>query len=161
MALPEEDIGRLLRGSGLRLAVAESCTGGLISHRITNVPGSSDYFLAGFVPYGNSAKATVLGVGQDLIERHGAVSAEVVEAMARGARRVAGADVAAAVSGIAGPGGGSPGKPVGLVFLAVDGPHGMKVARRLFNGSRTRIKEQAADTALGMLREELDGRAAE
>ncbi len=121
---PEAELANRLTVRGETLALAESCTGGLVSHRITNVPGSSRFFLAGFVTYGNRAKTTVLGVDQGTLDAHGAVSRETVEAMALGARRVAGADWAAAVSGIAGPGGGTPEKPVGLVYRRRDRPSG-------------------------------------
>ncbi len=154
----EEEIGKLLRARRLTLAVAESCTGGLICHLLTNIPGSSDYLLCGFVTYGNRSKNSVLHVDQKLMEKHGAVSAPVVRAMARGAREAAGADYALAVSGIAGPGGGSPGKPVGLVYFALEGPGGTKVARKNFIGGRHSVKEQSALTALMMLRDDLLGR---
>jgi PncC family amidohydrolase len=141
---------------GETLAVAESCTGGLISHRITNLPGSSRFFLAGFVTYGNTAKTSVLGVDQRLLAEHGAVSREVVEAMALGARRQAGADWAGAVSGIAGPGGGTPGKPVGLVFTAVAGPRGTRIASHRFRGGRLEVKEQSAEAVIAMLLEAVE-----
>ncbi len=136
---------------GETMALAESCTGGLVSHRITNVPGSSRFFLAGFVTYGNRAKTTVLGVDQGTLDAHGAVSRETVEAMALGARRVAGADWAAAVSGIAGPGGGTPEKPVGLVYVAVTGPRGTRIASYHFGGEREEIKRQSATAVIALL----------
>jgi PncC family amidohydrolase len=145
----------LLQARGWSLVTAESCTGGLIGHRLTNVPGISAWYWGGFVTYGDSAKRSVLGVEQSLLERHGAVSAEVVGAMAAGARRVSGAALAVAVSGIAGPGGGTPGKPVGLVFIGLDGPRGTRVARHLFRGERPVVKDRAADAALAMVEEEL------
>lgn len=152
---PEEEAGRLLAGKNLTLAVAESCTGGLISHRLTNIPGSSEYFLGGFVTYSNIVKETVLGVEHHLIEEYGAVSTHVVQSMARGARRLAGADVSLAVSGIAGPTGGTAEKQVGLVFIAVDGVGGTKVAKYNFKGDRLSIKDQSAHAALDMLKEAL------
>jgi PncC family amidohydrolase len=148
----EEEVGALLLGRGMTLAVAESCTGGLIGHRLTNVPGSSAYFLGGCVTYGNRAKETVLGVEHDLLDREGAVSAAVARAMARGVRRLLDADMALAVTGIAGPSGGSPEKPVGLVFIALDSSRGTEVARHLFTGDRGAVKEQSADAALSMVK---------
>lgn len=111
------ELGRLLRAHGLTLALAESCTGGLIGDLITDVAGSSDYFLGSAVTYAYSAKEGILGVRHETLLAHGAVSAETAAEMARGARRIYGADIAAAVTGIAGPGGGLPGKPVGLVHI--------------------------------------------
>ncbi len=153
--LPEEEVGRLLRGAKLTLAVAESCTGGLIGHRLTNVTGSSAYFLADIVAYGNRIKESVLKVEHPLLEKHGAVSREAAAAMADGVRALAGADVSLAVTGVAGPGGGSPGKPVGLVYIAVHGPRGTKVAKYLFNGDRASVKLQASQAALSLLKEAL------
>jgi PncC family amidohydrolase len=111
------ELGRLLSTRGLTLALAESCTGGLIGNLITDVAGSSDYFLGSAVTYANSAKQNLLGVRTETLLAHGAVSAETATEMARGARRIFGADIATAVTGIAGPGGDTPGKPVGLVYI--------------------------------------------
>ncbi|HOE28067.1 MAG: CinA family protein [Candidatus Aureabacteria bacterium] len=149
----ETRVGRLLRDRGLTLAVAESCTGGLICHRLTQVPGCSAYFLGGAVAYHNAVKIALLGVAATTLARDGAVSAETAAEMARGARRVFGADAAVAATGIAGPAGGSETKPVGLVYLAVAHGGGVTVRRRLFNGSRSAIKSRAAEAALGLLRE--------
>jgi nicotinamide-nucleotide amidase len=157
MVTPEEEAGGLLRAHGLTLAVAESCTGGLISHRITNIPGASDYYLAGFVTYSNEAKRLLLGVSDRALADHGAVSAQVAEQMAAGARRTSGADVAVAVTGIAGPGGGTPEKPVGTVFMAVAGPGGTVVRHHWFSGDRRAIKEATADGALRLVCEYLGG----
>ena len=151
----EEEVGSLLRAGGKTIALAESCTGGLVSHRLTNIPGSSDYFICGFVTYSDSAKETVLGVGHELLIRYGAVSAPVVKSMARGAKRLAGADFALALSGIAGPAGGSREKPVGLVYIALEGPAGTKVAKHNFQGERSAVKNQSTRKALLMLREAL------
>ena len=148
----EEEVGSLLRAGRNTLALAESCTGGLVSHRLTNIPGSSDYFICGFVTYSDSTKKTVLGVGQDLLARYGAVSAPVVKAMARGAKRLAGADFALALSGVAGPTGGSREKPVGLVYIALESPAGTKVAEYRFQGERAAVKNQSAREALLMLK---------
>jgi PncC family amidohydrolase len=152
-------VGSALLARSLMLAVAESCTGGLAGGRITAVPGSSGYFLGGVVAYHDHVKSSVLGVSASMLRRHGAVSAPVAAAMARGARRALGADVAVAVTGIAGPGGGSAAKPVGLVHVAVCGPGGTRVRRAVFAGDRGRVRDQAADLALILLLEHLeDGR---
>ncbi len=153
---PEAVLANRLIMRGETLALAESCTGGLVSHRITNVPGSSRFFLAGFVTYGNRAKTTVLGVDQGTLDGHGAVSRETVEAMALGAKRVACADWAAAVSGIAGPEGGTAEKPVGLVYVAVTGPRGTRIASHRFVGEREEIKGQSATAVIAMLLEVLE-----
>ena len=136
----------------LSLALAESCTGGLISHRVTNVPGSSETLLAGITAYGNAAKTKFLGVPKELIESHGAVSPEVAEAMAEGAAAQTGADLALGVTGIAGPGGGSLEKPVGLVYIGLKTPEGVNSTKNVFGGSRQEIKLRASQTALNLLR---------
>jgi nicotinamide-nucleotide amidase len=142
----------LLRAQGLTLATAESCTGGLVAARLTEVPGSSDVFLGAIVAYSNDVKAAQLGVPQALLAEHGAVSAEVAAAMAQGARAQLGADVAVAVTGIAGPDGGTDDKPVGLVFLHATGPAG-ELARRLdFPGDRETIRQRSAVAALHLVR---------
>jgi nicotinamide-nucleotide amidase len=142
----------LLRVRGLTLATAESCTGGLVASRLTAVPGSSDVFLGGVVAYSNEVKAAQLGVPEDVLAAHGAVSEEAAAAMAHGARTRLGADVAVAVTGIAGPGGGTEAKPVGLVHLHVAGPAG-ELARRLdFPGDRETIRGRAAVAALHLVR---------
>ena len=138
------------------LATAESCTGGLISHRITNVPGASSIFLGGVIAYANEAKSALLGVSQALLAEKGAVSQEVALAMARGAQHRFHSDYAVAVTGIAGPGGGSPEKPVGTVYLAVVSPTSRRVIHRLFVGDRDAIKVQTADEALNLLSELMD-----
>jgi nicotinamide-nucleotide amidase len=142
----------LLRERKLRLALAESCTGGLLAARLTDVPGASDFLERGYVTYSNRAKADLLGVDPALIERRGAVSEDVARAMAEGARRAAQVEVALAVTGIAGPSGGTPEKPVGLVFLALTGALGERVRHAHFPGDRERIRHQACQAALEMLR---------
>jgi PncC family amidohydrolase len=142
-----------LRASGATLATAESCSGGLIAHRLTNVAGSSAYFLGGVVSYSNDAKVALLGVSEASLAAHGAVSEEVAREMVEGARARFGADYATACTGIAGPSGGTPEKPVGLVYIGVAGPKGTRVERCRFDGDRTRIKEQTADRALGLVLE--------
>lgn len=149
--LPEVVAG-LLRERGLRLALAESCTGGLLTARLTDVPGASHFLERAFVTYSNRSKVEELGVDASLLERHGAVSAAVAAAMAAGARRVAGAEVGASVTGIAGPDGGTPEKPVGLVYVALDGAAGTRVREALFPGNRERVRFQATQAALEMLR---------
>ncbi len=145
-------LGRHLSQKKWRITTAESCTGGLIGHRITNVPGSSGYFDRGFITYSNEAKMAILGVPEDILIAHGAVSDACARAMAEGAKSAASAEVGLAVTGIAGPGGGAPGKPVGTVFMAVALPSGMRSGRYLFEGDRIAVKEQTADSALEMLR---------
>ncbi len=151
----EEVVGRLLAARGQTLALAESCTGGLVGSRVTRVPGSSAYFAGGIVAYANEAKVAVLGVSAELLAEHGAVSGEVAAAMARGARERFGADLGLAVTGIAGPGGGTEEKPVGLVHVAVAGSGGEEgaVTRRYqLLGDRQQIRERAAALALDLVR---------
>ncbi len=156
----EEVVGKLLREKKETLAVAESCSGGLLGHRLTNVPGSSDYFLEGVVAYSNEAKTNLLAVNPSLLAKHGAASLEIARAMARSVRRRAGSGYGLAVTGIAGPAGGTPRKPVGLVFLALDSPEGTEVEKNLFLGSRQQIKFQSTQKALDMLRRRLVGLSA-
>jgi len=153
----EEVVGELLRGRKETLAVAESCSGGLLGHRLTNVPGSSDYLLEGVIAYSNDAKTSLLAVAPSLLAKHGAVSLEVARAMARSIRLRAGSDYGLAVTGIAGPAGSTPRKPVGLVFIALDSPEGTEVWKNLFLGSRQQVKFQSAQKALDMLRRRLLG----
>jgi nicotinamide-nucleotide amidase len=147
----------LLRERGLTLALAESCTGGLLSTRITDVPGASAVLERAFVTYANRAKVEETGVDLALLERHGAVSEEVAAALAAGAARAAVADVGVGITGIAGPEGGTAEKPVGLVFVAIQGAAGTRVRRNLFPGGRERVRVQATQVALEMLRRGLLG----
>ena len=147
-----EVVAALLVERGLTLALAESCTAGLIAARLSEVPGSSRFLERGWVAYSNRSKTEELGVDPALIEAHGAVSEEVARAMAAGARRASGADIGAAVTGIAGPDGGTPDKPVGLVWLAVSGATGEIVLRAQFPGERWRVREQALKALLDLLR---------
>jgi nicotinamide-nucleotide amidase len=148
----EEHVLSLLGARGLTLATAESITGGLIGARLTSVPGSSESFLGGVVAYSDAVKASELGVPPELLAAHGAVSAEVAAAMASGARERLGADVAVSVTGIAGPGGATPGKPVGLVYLHAEGPDG-GVGRKLeYPGDRASIRARSAVAALHLVR---------
>jgi len=133
------------------LATAESCTGGLIAARITSVPGASAVFLGGVVRYSNAVKRDLLGVPREVLDRVGAVSAECAEAMASGARQRLGSDVAVSVTGIAGPDGGTPQKPVGLVYFGLASPGGVRSERCLFEGDRETIRRSAAERALELL----------
>ena len=148
----EEHVLALCRAKRLTLATAESETGGLVAQRLTSIPGSSDVFVGGIVAYANEVKEAALGVPAELLESHGAVSAEVAEAMARGARARLGADVAVAVTGIAGPGGGSEEKPVGLVYLHAEGPDGGAAREFTFPGDRASIRARSAVMALHLVR---------
>jgi nicotinamide-nucleotide amidase len=151
----EEVVGELLRTSRLTLAAAESCTGGLLTSRLTDVPGSSAYVERGVVAYSNQAKIDLLDVPADLIARHGAVSEPVAAAMARGVRVRAGAAIGVGITGIAGPEGGTREKPVGTVAIAVEGPWGAGVSTRTFPGDRAQIKFSATQAALDELRRAL------
>ena len=153
----EIKIGQLLRESGQRVAIAESCTGGLIGHRITNVPGSSTYYMGSITAYAYAAKVRLLNVKWETLEKHGAVSDEAVSEMALGVRRSLAADIGVSVSGIAGPTGGTPEKPIGLVYVGFSNPEGIQTAYKVFKGSRDEVKEQAADYALSYLLEHLEG----
>ncbi|GAB4489811.1 MAG: hypothetical protein Fur0016_07290 [Anaerolineales bacterium] len=152
---PEIQLGYLLRQRGWKLATAESCTGGLIGHRITDIPGSSDYYLGGVVAYAYEAKVAVLGVSWDTLQKHGAVSRETVLEMARGVRTLLGADIAISVSGIAGPGGATPDKPVGTTWFGLSTAQGEWARVHRFPGNRTHNKADAAQTALQFLLEAL------
>jgi PncC family amidohydrolase len=153
----ETQIGEILRQRGLTLALAESCTGGLVGNRITDVPGSSEYFMGGVVSYAYQAKADLLGVSWDTLNSKGAVSHEVVLEMARGAREVFHADIAVSISGIAGPSGGSVEKPVGTTWIGLDSPEGKWARVFQFSGERVKIKSLAAEAALQILWDYLQG----
>jgi PncC family amidohydrolase len=153
----EMQIGALLRERGLTLALAESCTGGQVSDRITNVPGSSEYYLGGTVAYAYQAKVDLLGVSWDSLHNYGAVSREVVLEMAEGARRNLKADLAASASGIAGPGGGTPTKPVGTVWVALIAPDGSWTREFHFPGRREEIKSLSAEAELKLIMDYLEG----
>jgi nicotinamide-nucleotide amidase len=147
----------LLRQRGLTIALAESCTGGLLTARLTEVPGASHVIERGFVTYSNRAKTEELGVAEALLQQPGAVSEEVATAMAEGARRIADTYIGVGITGIAGPAGGTPEKPVGLVFVAISGVGGNAVTRSIFPGGRERVRYQATQAALEMLRRALLG----
>jgi nicotinamide-nucleotide amidase len=149
----EEVIGRLLVKEKRTVALAESCTGGLVGHRLTQVPGSSAYMDRGIICYSNKAKIELLGVPPDLIERHGAVSANVAAAMAKGVRERSGVSIGLSVTGIAGPGGATATKPVGLVYVGMDADNGDSVTREhRFHGDRSVIKQRSSQAALDLLR---------
>jgi len=153
----EARIGRILRERRMRIAVAESCTGGHISNRITNIQGASDYFDMGFVTYSNDSKELYLFVPEEVIAEKGAVSSEVAKEMAEGLREATHADIALSVTGIAGPGGGTPEKPVGTVFVGLASKDGTFVNRFLFSGDRISIKEQTSEAALKLVLDYLEG----
>lgn len=162
---PEKQVARRLTARALMLAVAESCTGGLVAHRVTNVPGSSDFFLGGVVAYANEAKVHWLGVRPETLAAQGAVSEETAREMAQGARARFGADVAVSVTGIAGPTGGTPEKPVGLVYVALAGPGVDRCTRHVWPAedgaglTRLEIKERSAKAALQLLVKYLEEQA--
>jgi len=156
--VPEALIGRMLRERGLTLVAAESCTGGLIGSRITDMPGSSEYFLGGIVAYAYEVKVALLDVSWDTLNTFGAVSHETVIEMARGARTRLHGDIAIAVSGIAGPGGGTAEKPVGTTWIGLATGNGEWTKKFRFEGNRRQNKSFTADAALGMLVEYLQGK---
>lgn len=145
------ELGDQLKRQGLFLALAESCTGGLISKLVTDIPGSSAWFEAGLVTYANEAKMELLGVPEEILVEHGAVSEACAKAMAQGARSSREVDLALATTGIAGPGGGSVHKPVGTVFIALSAKDGTRAVLHKFSGNRTEVREQTAEAALKML----------
>jgi len=146
-----ETIGELLRRNGLRLAVAESCTGGLIGHWITNVPGSSTYYMGSVTAYAYEAKVRMLGVRWETLEKYGAVSKETVLEMARGVRKALAADIGISVSGIAGPGGGTADKPVGLTWIGLSAQDVDEAWAYHWKGDRLQVKERSAAQALRLL----------
>ena len=152
-------VGKLLRQHGLRLAVAESCTGGLIGHRITNVPGSSTYYMGSVTAYAYEAKVRLLSVQWRTLESYGAVSEETVLEMAQGVRRALAADIGLSISGIAGPGGGTSEKPVGLTWIGISSYSENRAWRHLWVGDRLAVKEQSAEQALRCLVEFLQGQS--
>jgi nicotinamide-nucleotide amidase len=151
----ETQIGPLLSQHNETLASAESCTGGLVGHLVTNVSGSSYYFLGGVIAYSNAIKQHVLGVRPETLSVHGAVSEQTAVEMARGVRRLLGADYGLSTTGIAGPTGATPGKPVGLVFIALVGPSVERCERHVWDGDRVANKVYSARRALQMLIEQL------
>lgn len=151
----ERRIGQWLTSRGATLAVAESCTGGLLGARLTSVPGSSRYFLGGVIAYANEAKTALAGVPPALLRQWGAVSAPVATRLAQGVRRRLQADLGVSITGIAGPGGGTRSKPVGLVFVAVADRWGSRVRRFRFSGTRAQVRRASVEAALKLLEERL------
>ena len=150
-----EHLVRLLSEKHKTVATAESCTGGMIGQSLTSVPGASEVYGFGFITYANEAKEQILGVKHETLTAHGAVSPETAEEMAAGARRVSGADIAVAVTGIAGPGGGTPEKPGGLVYVGVASENGVKSIKLNLSGNRDRIRLRTCLSALDAVRREL------
>jgi PncC family amidohydrolase len=155
---PEITIGKYLHQRGLRLAVAESCTGGLLADHITDVPGSSDYFVGGVVAYAYEAKVALVHVSWDTLRLHGAVSRETVVEMARGVRTTLGADIGVSVSGIAGPAGGLPEKPVGTTWIGLSARDGDWARKFVWGGDRRANKESSAQAALQFVLDYLNGK---
>ena len=151
----EQEIGDLLRRKGFTLGLVESATGGLISHLITSIPGSSDYYKGSITAYSNETKVKIVGVEENIINRYGAVSSQVAEEMAAGGRRVLAVDICLADTGIAGPGGATTGKPAGLFYIGLSSQSGTFVRKHNFHGDREQNKRSAAEAALGWLREYL------
>ena len=151
----EQEVGNLLRQKGLTLGVIESATGGLVSHLITNVPGSSDYYKGSVTAYSNEGKIRVVGVKEDTINKYGAVSYQVAEEMAQGGRRVLAVDICLADTGIAGPSGATPEKPLGLFYIGLSHQSGTYSRKHTFQGNREQIKYGAAEAALSWLKEYL------
>jgi len=153
----EKRIGKMLKERGLKIAVAESCTGGLISSRITDISGASDYFEAGITTYSNESKIRLLNVPEDIIDRYGAVSEETAKAMAEGVKKTVHADIGVSVTGIAGPTGGTEGKPVGTVFIGLATKKATYVRKFFFDGNRLEIRRKTSDAALMFVEEYLEG----
>ena len=154
----EIEAGRLLQQRGLKLALAESCTGGLTGHRITNIPGSSEYFMGGVISYSYESKVSVLGVSWDTLHAFGAVSHNTVLEMARGAKKLLDVDIAVSISGIAGPGGATVDKPVGTTWIGLVANDGEWTREFHFSGDREGNKELSAEAALQMLLDYLQGK---
>ena len=153
-----EAVAEALSGRGLRLVLAESCTGGMVAARLTDRPGASRYLEAGLVTYSDAAKESVLGVRRETLMTHGAVSEPVAREMLTGARQVTGAEAAVAITGIAGPGGGTEDKPVGTVWIGAAVGDAIRVQRFEFGGDRRRVRSSSVDAALTLLHELLESR---
>ncbi|MFH1663084.1 MAG: CinA family protein [Chloroflexota bacterium] len=153
----EQEIGDLLNRKGLTLGLVESATGGLVSYLITNIPGSSDYYKGSVTAYSNQAKIALVGVMEETIKKYGAVSPQVAEEMARGGRKALGVDICLADTGIAGPGGATQGKPVGLFYVGLSHRAGTFSRKHNFQGNRRQNKQAAAEAALSWLKEYLLG----
>jgi PncC family amidohydrolase len=148
-------VGQRCLALGYRIATVESCTGGLVGHLITEIPGSSAYYVGGFVTYSDDAKVAMVGVPTDVLRAHGAVSAQTAMAMASGGRERTGAEISISVTGIAGPDGGSPSKPVGLTYIAVAHAEGTEIRRFVWSGSRAENKRSSAEAALEFVLERM------
>ena len=157
MSSLEQEVGSLLRQKGLTLGMVESATGGLLSHLITNVPGSSDYYKGSITSYSNEIKVEVIGVSKDTISKYGAVSHQVAEEMARGGRKALGVDICLADTGIAGPGGATQEKPAGLFYIGLSHETVVESQKHIFSGDRTQNKLEAATATLRWLKEYLLG----
>ena len=155
MASLEREVGSLLCQKGLTLGIVESATGGLISHLITNMPGSSDYYKGSVTAYSNGVKIKVIGVKEDTITKYGAVSSQVAEEMAQGGRKILAADICLTDTGIAGPSGATPGKPLGLFYIGLSHQTGTYSQKHDFHGNREQNKRRAAEAALNWLKEYL------
>jgi nicotinamide-nucleotide amidase len=151
----EERLGEVLTVRGMTLAVAESCTGGLLASRITDIPGSSVYFRGGVIAYQNDVKERLLAVPASILSRYGAVSAETATAMATGCKDLLASDIAVAITGIAGPGGGNAEKPVGMVYIAVATAEGVRCRRFVWDEDRLANKERSADAAFKLILDRL------
>ncbi|HEX9907434.1 MAG TPA: CinA family protein [Thermoplasmata archaeon] len=151
------EVGNLLRERGLTISVAESCTGGKLGDLLTNVSGSSDYFVGGVISYSNKVKVDLLGVRKATLATDGAVSESVARQMSNGIRRRVDSDIGVGITGVAGPSGGTPRKPVGLVYIAVSSRNKTRCTRNLFKGTRTAIKRQSVSRALEMIGDILVG----
>ena len=151
----EQEVGDLLRQKKLTLGIVESATGGLISHLITNISGSSDYYKGAVTAYSNEAKIKVIGVKKDTISKYGAVSYQVAEEMAQGGKKILGVDICLADTGIAGPGGATQEKPVGLFYIGLSSPIGTYTRKHIFRRNRKQYKQDAAESALSWLKESL------
>ena len=151
----EQEVGDLLRQKKLTLGIVESATGGLISHLITNISGSSDYYKGAVTAYSNEAKIKVIGVKKDTISKYGAVSYQVAEEMAQGGKKILGVDICLADTGIAGPGGATHEKPVGIFYIGLSSPIGTYTQKHIFRGNRKQNKQDAAESALSWLKESL------
>jgi len=154
----EVEVGRLLSGRKLRLGLAESCTGGLLGHQITNIPGSSEYFMGGVISYSYEAKVAMLGVSWETLNTFGAVSRNTVLEMARGVKKLLDVDIAVSISGIAGPGGATPDKPVGTTWIGLVANDGEWAHEFHFTGDREQNKTASAEAALQMLLDYLSGK---
>jgi nicotinamide-nucleotide amidase len=151
----EQEVGNLLRQKGLTLGLVESATGGLVSHRISNIPGSSDYYKGSVTAYSNEVKSKVVGVREDTINQYGAVSPQVAEEMAQGGKKLLAADICLADTGIAGPGGATRGKLVGLFYIGLSHRERTYSRKHIFQGDREQNKQSATEAALGWLKEYL------